>query len=200
MLLGCEGEGCCYSLLCERLVKQPCDYGKIAALIVRREEHRVLVLVLLGRHCFCCRAVCFSAQLLPLRLRCPYRINGARTLTLTPFGTADAALPTTHLFPSMQKRSAARKSLLLCFDAFDTLYKPNLAVPAAYAFAAQRHGIDCVTEATSSKPVASWTKQEYEPVFKSFKQAYKQQSAENPNYGRVTGLGAEKWWANVRPR
>ncbi|KAJ4350190.1 uncharacterized protein N0V89_008811 [Didymosphaeria variabile] len=94
-------------------------------------------------------------------------------------------------------RPLARKNLLLCFDAFDTLYKPNLAVPAAYAFAAQRHGISCVADDTSSKPVEKWNVKDYEPVHRSFKQAFKHQSAENPNYGKVTGLGAERWWANV---
>jgi hypothetical protein len=95
-------------------------------------------------------------------------------------------------------RPLARKNLLLCFDAFDTLYKPNVAVPAAYAFAAQRHGINCVADATSAKPVEHWGSKEYEPIHKSFKQAFKHQSSENPNYGKVTGLGAEKWWENVR--
>ncbi|KAL1609962.1 hypothetical protein SLS60_001627 [Paraconiothyrium brasiliense] len=94
-------------------------------------------------------------------------------------------------------RPLARRNLLLCFDAFDTLYKPNVAVPAAYAFAAQRAGIDCVADGTSAKPVEQWSAKDYEPVYKSFKQAYKRQSAENPNYGKATGLGAEKWWANV---
>ncbi|KAF2445176.1 hypothetical protein P171DRAFT_387986 [Karstenula rhodostoma CBS 690.94] len=94
-------------------------------------------------------------------------------------------------------RPLARKNLLLCFDAFDTLYKPNVPVPAAYAAAAQRHGINCVADATSLKPVEHWNSKEYGPVFNSFKQAFKLQSAENPNYGKVTGLGAQKWWANV---
>ena len=92
---------------------------------------------------------------------------------------------------------ARRKNLLLCFDAFDTLYKPNVAVPAAYAFAAKRHGIDCVAESVASQPVESWSEKDYEPVYSEFKKAFKQQTAQNPNYGKAAGLGAEKWWANV---
>ncbi|KAF9739887.1 hypothetical protein PMIN06_006052 [Paraphaeosphaeria minitans] len=89
------------------------------------------------------------------------------------------------------------KNLLLCFDAFGTLYKPNVGIPAAYALAAQRHGINCAADAASSMPIEQWTPAEYKPVSESFKQSYKRQSSENPNYGKETGLGAQKWWANV---
>jgi hypothetical protein len=27
--------------------------------------------------------------------------------------------------------------------------------------------------------------------------AFKNESKQNPNYGKATGLGAEKWWGNV---
>lgn len=27
--------------------------------------------------------------------------------------------------------------------------------------------------------------------------AFKHESKQNPNYGKATGLGAEKWWGNV---
>lgn len=27
--------------------------------------------------------------------------------------------------------------------------------------------------------------------------AFKKESTQNPNYGKATGLGAEKWWSNV---
>ncbi|KAF1974699.1 haloacid dehalogenase [Bimuria novae-zelandiae CBS 107.79] len=92
---------------------------------------------------------------------------------------------------------ARPKNLLLCFDAFDTLYKPNITVPVAYAFAATRHGINCVTNTTASKPVQEWKVEDCEPVFKAFKQSYRHEDTQNPNYGKATGLGAEKWWANV---
>ena len=30
--------------------------------------------------------------------------------------------------------------------------------------------------------------------------AFKKESKQNPNYGKATGLGAEKWWSNVSLR
>ncbi|KAH8704508.1 haloacid dehalogenase [Phaeosphaeriaceae sp. PMI808] len=81
--------------------------------------------------------------------------------------------------------AAAKKNLLLCFDAFDTLFAPNTPIPVAYARAAARHGIDC---GNTEKPHI---------VGARFKEAFKHESKQNPNYGKATGLGAEKWWGNV---
>jgi hypothetical protein len=79
----------------------------------------------------------------------------------------------------------AKKNLLLCFDAFGTLFTPSVPIPVAYARAAARHGIDC---GDTEDPQIVGTR---------FKEAFKNESAQNPNYGRSTGLGAEKWWGNV---
>lgn len=79
----------------------------------------------------------------------------------------------------------AKKNLLLCFDAFGTLFTPSLPIPVAYARAAARHGIDC---GDTEDP---------QVVGSRFKEAFNDQSKRNPNYGRATGLGAEKWWGNV---
>lgn len=88
---------------------------------------------------------------------------------------------------------APKRNLLLAFDAFGTLYQPNLPVPQAYGRAARRHGISCAPE----KPEHELTAKDYEPVRHAFTRAFKEESARNPNYGKATGLGAEKWWANV---
>lgn len=82
--------------------------------------------------------------------------------------------------------AAKKPNLLLCLDAFGTLFQPSIPIPTAYAQVATRHGIDCGKDA----PVAVGT---------SFKQAFKTQSKQNPNYGKATGLGATKWWSNVSP-
>ena len=138
-------------------------------------------------------------QLWWLTLRCPVSLwssDHSYTLPLLvpQFSPVDPPpLPSMHVTRPLAKR----KNLLLCLDAFDTIYKPNLAVPAAYAFAANRHGINCIPKATASTPVESWKPHDYEPVAITFKDAFKKESATNPNYGKVTGLGAEKWWANV---
>ena len=79
--------------------------------------------------------------------------------------------------------------MLLCFDAFGTLFTPSVPVPKAYTAAARRHGIHC-GHAESPEAIAA--------VAAQFRLSYKQESGRNPNYGKATGLGAEKWWSNVR--
>lgn len=76
---------------------------------------------------------------------------------------------------------ARKKNLLLAFDAFGTLYTPNARIPEAYAAAASHHGITCGS------------------VRDSFTEAFDKEAEQNPNYGKATGLGAERWWANVLP-
>lgn len=80
----------------------------------------------------------------------------------------------------------AKKNLLLCFDAFGTLFAPSIPIPRAYARAAARHGI-----------LVSDTPEGESRVGARFKEAFKNESKRNPNYGKVTGLGAERWWGNV---
>jgi hypothetical protein len=90
----------------------------------------------------------------------------------------------------MQAAKAAptsKQNLLLCFDAFGTLFAPNMPIPTAYARAAARHGIKVDGSADGSAAVAA-----------QFKRAFREESARNPNYGKASGLGADKWWGNVR--
>jgi hypothetical protein len=87
------------------------------------------------------------------------------------------------MFPT--RAQLGKKNLLLCFDAFGTLFQPNIPIPRAYAQAAIRHGIKCDTK----NPEAD--------VGREFKRAFKEGSKRSPNYGKATGLGAEKWWRNV---
>jgi hypothetical protein len=90
----------------------------------------------------------------------------------------------------MQAAKAAptsKRNLLLCFDAFGTLFAPNTPIPTAYARAAARHGIKVDASADGSAAVAA-----------QFKRAFREESVRNPNYGKASGLGADKWWGNVR--
>ncbi|KAH7077617.1 HAD-like domain-containing protein [Paraphoma chrysanthemicola] len=80
----------------------------------------------------------------------------------------------------------AKKNLLLCFDAFGTLFAPSVPIPRAYARVAARHGI-----------LVSDTPEGESRVGARFKEAFKTESKKNPNYGKVTGLGAERWWGNI---
>lgn len=75
-----------------------------------------------------------------------------------------------------------KKNLLLCFDAFGTIFTPRQAIFEQYGEAARRFGLSGFMD---------------EQVASSFKQAFKDESKKNPNYGRATGLGATAWWTNV---
>ena len=76
----------------------------------------------------------------------------------------------------------AKRNLLICFDAFGTLFAPKRPVAQQYA------------EVASSLANRKFTEDE---VQISFKKAFKNESKENPNYGKATGMDAEKWWTNV---
>ncbi|KAK4226053.1 hypothetical protein QBC38DRAFT_529711 [Podospora fimiseda] len=75
-----------------------------------------------------------------------------------------------------------RKNLLLCFDAFGTLIKPNQPVLKQYATVAEQCGLGVLS---------------ISQLQASFKAAYKAESKANPNFGKATGLGAEKWWGSI---
>lgn len=79
--------------------------------------------------------------------------------------------------PNMSKRN-----LLICFDAFGTIFAPKRPVAQQYA------------EVASSLAKRTFTEDE---VANSFKKAFKNESKQNPNYGKATGMDAEKWWTNV---
>jgi hypothetical protein len=79
----------------------------------------------------------------------------------------------------------AKSNLLLCLDAFGTLFKPTRPIAATYAEAGARHGLPTGGAAGA------------EAVQQRFKKAFKGESSRNPIYGKATGLGAEKWWSNV---
>lgn len=79
----------------------------------------------------------------------------------------------------------AKKNILICLDAFGTLFTPRVPIPVAYAQAATQHGIDCGDTQTGSD------------VKSRFKDAFNDESKRNPNYGKASGLGAEQWWGNV---
>ncbi len=74
------------------------------------------------------------------------------------------------------------RNLLLCFDAFGTLFTPKQPVAQQYAMVAHRCGLESFG---------------VEQVQASFKTAFSSESKAHPNYGRDSGMGAEKWWANV---
>lgn len=76
----------------------------------------------------------------------------------------------------------SKRNLLICFDAFGTLFAPKRPVAQQYA------------EVASALANRKFTEDE---VRKSFRTAFKEESKQNPNYGKATGMDAEKWWTNV---
>jgi hypothetical protein len=110
-----------------------------------------------------------------------------RNGSLDPSGPLFRCSLQTHTLPTMQPTRALRvqPNLLLCLDAFNTLIKPIIPIHVEYARAATSHGIACGGE-------------EKEQLVKAqFKKAFQGESQRNPNYGKATGLGPERWWGNV---
>ncbi|KAJ9131607.1 Haloacid dehalogenase protein [Pleurostoma richardsiae] len=76
----------------------------------------------------------------------------------------------------------SKQNLLLCFDAFGTLFWPKRPVTQQYGEIARQCGLRGFTD---------------EQLQNSFRQAFKAQAKAHPNYGKVTGMGATAWWTNV---
>jgi hypothetical protein len=76
----------------------------------------------------------------------------------------------------------SKKNLLICFDAFGTLFTPRKPVAQQYSEVARSFGLGGFSD---------------DDIANSFKKAFKHESKTNPNYGKKTGMGAEKWWGNV---
>jgi hypothetical protein len=75
-----------------------------------------------------------------------------------------------------------RRNLLLCFDAFGTLFTPKRPIAEQYATVARQCGLDGFST---------------EQVQASFKTAFSGESKAHPNYGKASNMGAEQWWTNV---
>ncbi|OAA81593.1 haloacid dehalogenase [Akanthomyces lecanii RCEF 1005] len=76
----------------------------------------------------------------------------------------------------------AKRNLLLCFDAFGTLFTPKGSVVQQYAHVARQCGI------------ADFSDNQLEAHLMA---AIRQERRLNPNYGKATGLGATRWWTNI---
>ncbi|KAM3421787.1 putative hydrolase C7D4.05 [Cercospora zeina] len=74
------------------------------------------------------------------------------------------------------------RNLLICFDAFGTLFKPRYPIAQQYGDVARSFGLSGFTN---------------EDVNTSFKAAFKRESKQNPNYGKANGMNPEKWWTNI---
>ncbi|KAK4149044.1 HAD-like domain-containing protein [Chaetomidium leptoderma] len=75
-----------------------------------------------------------------------------------------------------------RRNLLLCFDAFGTLFHPKRPIAEQYTAVARQCGLDGFST---------------EQVHTSFRTAFSRESKAHPNYGKASGMGAKKWWTTV---
>ncbi|KAL5117508.1 hypothetical protein ACEQ8H_004538 [Pleosporales sp. CAS-2024a] len=80
---------------------------------------------------------------------------------------------------------SAKRNLLICLDAFGSIYAPARPISHVYAEAGARYGV--VTGGIDNAA----------DVQSKFRNAFQGESLRNPNYGSLTGLGAEQWWKNV---
>ncbi|KAL1895454.1 hypothetical protein Sste5346_005260 [Sporothrix stenoceras] len=78
-----------------------------------------------------------------------------------------------------------KRNLLLCFDAFGTLFRIKQPIERQYGDVARRQ-FGLATDVSDSQ------------LRTAFRTAFKQQSRAHPNYGRWTsGMGATAWWTQV---
>ncbi|CAD0085606.1 unnamed protein product [Aureobasidium vineae] len=74
-----------------------------------------------------------------------------------------------------------KRNLLLCVDAFGTLFRPRSPIAEQYGSVARGMGVKISDD----------------EVAKSFKTAFKETSKVYPNYGKKTDMGARQWWTEV---
>ncbi|THZ83398.1 hypothetical protein D6C84_04998 [Aureobasidium pullulans] len=77
-----------------------------------------------------------------------------------------------------QENPTMKRNLLLCVDAFGTLFRPRSPIAEQYGMVARGMGVNISDD----------------EVAKSFRSAFKETSKAYPNYGKATDLGARQWW------
>ncbi|KAI9682806.1 MAG: hypothetical protein M1822_006296 [Bathelium mastoideum] len=83
---------------------------------------------------------------------------------------------------AVHRHNLFKRDLLLCFDAFGTLFTPKAPIAEQYGEVARRHGLSGFSDAQ---------------VQDAFKKAFKEESKERPNYGKAFGMAAPEWWGNI---
>ncbi|KAF2487922.1 HAD-like domain-containing protein [Neohortaea acidophila] len=76
----------------------------------------------------------------------------------------------------------SKRGLLICFDAFGTLFTPKRPVHQQYAEVARAVGLQNIRDAD---------------VERTFKDAFKQEASQHPNFGKAKGMNSEQWWTNI---
>ncbi|OAA67827.1 HAD-like domain protein [Niveomyces insectorum RCEF 264] len=76
----------------------------------------------------------------------------------------------------------AKRNLLLCFDAFGTLFHIKRPIEQQYGAVARQYGLSGFSD---------------DQLRDSFRLAFRAESKSHPNYGKQNGMGATRWWSNV---
>lgn len=79
--------------------------------------------------------------------------------------------------------SKMTRNLLICVDAFGTLFRPRQPIFKQYGDVARAHGMK---SAFTDDQIAN-----------AFKNAFKDESKAHPNYGKAVNMGSYMWWTNV---
>ena len=103
---------------------------------------------------------------------------------------------------SMQRQQVFKKDLLLCFDAFGTLFAPKAPIAEQYGEIARQHGLSGfsnsqVQDAFKKGEVAIERLSKIS-AWLTLCIAFKEESKQRPNYGKASGMEAPEWWGNVR--
>lgn len=80
---------------------------------------------------------------------------------------------------------SSTRRIILTFDAFGTLFTPRESIAKSYANAARDFGLSGFTD---------------DQIASSFRNAFKEESSKAPNYGKKVGMGATRWWSNVKSK
>lgn len=94
----------------------------------------------------------------------------------------NASASSPQVTSSAEPARMSKRNLLLCFDAFGTLFTPKRPITQQYAEVARQCGLGGFTD---------------EQLRQSFRQAFKAEAKRHPNYGKASGLGAAAWWTKV---
>ena len=101
------------------------------------------------------------------------------------------------------------KPILLTFDAFGTLFKPQGKIATLYARSARKHGLTGFTDEEvgrrfrQGRRMASLAARKRLLAFMFHlltsygSSAYKDEHIKHPNYGKKDGMDSTIWWGNV---
>lgn len=83
----------------------------------------------------------------------------------------------------VSSNTKSRLGICLTLDAFGTLYRPRKPIAVQYLEVAEQCGLNANIQVPELEA--------------SFRNAFKSQSAQYPNYGKSRGMSVESWWADV---